>query len=38
MSVIAFGMTVIHLVVDWRALQAVIGYLVSVHRQNNLLE
>ena len=37
-SVIAFNVTIIHLVVDWRALRAVIGYLVIVHRQNNLLE
>jgi hypothetical protein len=38
MSVIALGITAIHLVIDWRALRGVLHYLISVHRHPNLLE
>lgn len=38
MSVTALGITVIHLVVDWRALRGVLHYLISVYRHPNLLE
>jgi len=38
MSVIALGITVMHLVIDWRALRGVLHYLISVHRHPNLLE
>lgn len=38
MSVVALGITVIHIVVDWRALRGVLHYLISVHRHPNLLE
>lgn len=38
MSVIALGVTAIHLVIDWRALRGVLHYLISVHRHPNLLE
>ncbi|MBI4781697.1 MAG: DUF4405 domain-containing protein [Oscillatoriophycideae cyanobacterium NC_groundwater_1537_Pr4_S-0.65um_50_18] len=37
-SVIALGITVMHLVIDWRALKGVLHYLISVHRHPNLLE
>lgn len=38
MSVIALGITVIHILIDWRALKGMLRYLISVHRHPNLLE
>ncbi|MGA7936942.1 MAG: DUF4405 domain-containing protein [Kovacikia sp.] len=38
LSVIALGITIIHIVVDWRALRGVLRYLVNFNRPPNLLE
>jgi hypothetical protein len=38
LSVVALSITTIHIVVDWRALQKVLRYLISVHRHSSQLE
>ena len=37
-SVVALGVTVLHLIIDWRALKACVRYLVSVDRSPKLCE
>jgi hypothetical protein len=37
-SVVALGIAVIHIVIDWRVLRGMIHYLISVHRSPDLLK
>jgi len=36
--VVALGVTLIHIIIDWKALRGVIRYLTSVHRGPKVLE
>jgi hypothetical protein len=38
LSVIALGITILHIVIDWRALRGVLHYLISFNRHPNLIE